>query len=228
MTRNTFAKELEELHLDLINMGSLVEDSINNALAALKNEDLELASLVIQADDLVDEYEKKIEKKCLNLIARQQPMAGDLRKISTALKMITDMERIADHSSDIAKLTIKMAQQNMIKTLIKPLIDIPQMAEQAKKMVKMSLDSYVNQDIIMAQSLYENDNIVDELFIKIVKDLSIIMKEHPEAVDQAVNLIFIAKYLERMADHATNIGEWVIYNVTGKHKTYKESGEFLS
>ncbi|ADY54505.1 phosphate uptake regulator, PhoU [Syntrophobotulus glycolicus DSM 8271] len=227
MTRNTFAKELEELHLDLINMGSLVEDSINNSLSALRNEDLELAALVIKADDIVDDYERKIEKKCLNLIARQQPLAGDLRKISTALKMITDMERIADHSSDIAKLTIKMAQENMIKTWIKPLIDIPEMAEQAKKMVKTSLDSYVKQDINMAQSLYEHDNIVDGLFIKIVQELSLIMKEHPNAVDQAVNLIFIAKYLERMADHATNIGEWVIYNVTGRHKANKENKKFL-
>lgn len=148
MTRNTFAKELEELHLDLINMGSLVEDSINNSLSALRNEDLELAALVIKADDIVDDYERKIEKKCLNLIARQQPLAGDLRKISTALKMITDMERIADHSSDIAKLTIKMAQENMIKTWIKPLIDIPEMAEQAKKWSKHPWTLMLNRILI--------------------------------------------------------------------------------
>jgi phosphate transport system protein len=213
MSRNFFDKELEELHVDMIKMGSLVEESIDNTIIALKKQDIELARKVFKDDDVIDDYEQKIERSCLNLIARQQPLAKDLRTISAALKIITDMERIADHASDIAEITIRMAHEKYIK----PLIDIPKMAELAKQMVNKSIDAYVKQDVELAKTVCSSDDEVDDLFFKIVLELINIMKNDTESVEQAINFMFIAKYLERMADHATNIGEWVVYNVTGEH-----------
>ena len=214
MTRSFFDRELEQLHLDMIGMGSLVEESIENTIIALKKQDVSLAKHILINDDVIDDYEKKIERRCLNLIARQQPLAKDLRTISAALKIITDMERIADHSSDIAEITIRMANQKYIK----PLIDIPKMAELAKRMVNKSIDAYIKQDIDLAKTVCSSDDEVDDLFMKITLELMNIAKNDSNSVEQAIDLILIAKYLERMADHATNIGEWVVYNVTGEHE----------
>jgi len=214
VTRHFFDKELEELHLEMIKMGSLVEESIENTIIALKKQDTELARKIFKNDDIIDDMETKIERMCLNLIARQQPLAGDLRTISAALKIITDMERIGDHSSDIAEITIRMANEKYIK----PLIDIPKMAELAKQMVNKALDAYVKQDIELAKEVCDSDDAVDDLFSKIVLELINIMKNDTQTTEQAINFMFIAKYLERMADHATNIGEWVVYNVTGEHE----------
>jgi phosphate transport system protein len=213
VTRHSFDQGLDDLHLDLINMGSLVEESIENTILALKRQDVELARKIFKNDDVIDELEQRIEKKCMNLIARQQPLAKDLRTISAALKIITDMERIADHSSDIAEITIRMANEKYIK----PLIDIPKMAELAKQMVNKSIDAYIKQDINMAQEVCASDDEVDDLFNKIILELINIMKNDTKAIEQATDFMFIAKYLERMADHATNIGEWVVFNVTGEH-----------
>jgi len=212
-TRYFFNKKLEELHLDLIKMGSLVEESIEKTILALKKQDIKLAERIVKNDDLIDDLEQKIEEKCLIIIARQQPLAKDLRAIGAALKMITDMERIADHSADIAEITMRMVNEHYIK----PLIDIPQMAELAKGMVNKSIDAYVKQDIEIAKAVCDYDDEVDNLFEQIVLELMEIMKKEPQTVEQATNLLFIAKYLERMADHATNISEWVIFNVTGEH-----------
>lgn len=213
MTRGYFDRELEELKADMIRMGGLVEESIENTIIALKKQDIELARKVFRDDDIIDDLEKQIEKRCLNMIARQQPLAKDLRTISTALKIITDMERIADHSADIAEITIRMSTEKYIK----PLIDIPKMAELAKQMVNTAIDSYVNQDIELATKVCGSDDDVDDLFMKIVLELMSLMKNDASVVEQAIDFMFIAKYLERMADHATNIGEWVVYNVTGEH-----------
>jgi len=214
MTRHSFEQELEELHLEIIKMGSLVEESIENTVMALKKQDIELARKIFRNDDLIDDMEQKIERKCLNLIARQQPLAKDLRAISAALKIITDMERIADHSSDIAEITIRMANEKYIK----PLIDIPRMAELAKQMVKKSLDAYIKQDIKMAEEVCAGDDEVDDLFFKIILELINIMKNDSQTIEQAINFMFVAKYLERMADHATNVSEWVVFSVTGEHE----------
>lgn len=212
--RHSFDHGLEELHHDLIKMGSLVEESIENTIHALKKQDIELARKIFMNDDVIDDLEQKIERQCLNLIARQQPLAKDLRTISTALKIITDMERIADHSADIAEITIRMASEKYIK----PLIDIPKMAELAKNMVNKAIDSYIRQDIDLAQKVCASDDEVDDLFSKIKLELINIIKNDSDAVDQIINFMFISKYLERMADHATNIAEWVVFNVTGEHE----------
>lgn len=214
VTRHWFDKELELLHLDLMKMAGMVEESIDNTIIALKNQDVELARKIFRNDDIIDEMEQIIEKRCLMLIARQQPLAKDLRTISTALKIITDMERIADHSADIAEITIRMAHQKYVK----PLIDLPKMAELAKHMVEKSIDAYVKQDIELAKEVCESDNEVDALFFKIVLELTSLIKNDVQTAEQAVDLMFVAKYLERMADHATNISEWVIFNVTGEHE----------
>lgn len=218
MTRNLFDQELEALHLDMIKMGSLVEESIERTILALKNHDIELARKIYHGDDIIDDLEKKIERHCLNLIARQQPLAKDLRTIGAALKIITDMERIADHSSDIAELTIKIANEKFIK----PLVDIPKMAECAKRMVNRAIDAYTRQDIELAKVVCESDDEVDDLFDKIKLELISMMKNNSETIDQAIKLMFIGKYLERMADHATNIAEWVVYSVTGEHEKLAE------
>lgn len=212
-TRHFFDRELEELHLQIIKMGSLVEESIEKTMLALKKQDIELARDIFENDDVIDEFEQKIERICLTLIARQQPLAKDLRTISTALKIITDMERIADHSADIAEITLRMANVKYIK----PLIDIPKMAELAKNMVNKSIDAYIKQDIELAQAVCDSDDEVDNLFSKITLELINLMKNDSSTVEQAIDFMLIAKYLERMADHATNIGEWVVFNVTGEH-----------
>jgi len=213
MSRYNFDKELESLHINLIQMAGLVEESIENTIEALLRHDAELAVKVAQGDDIIDEYEQKIEKQCLDLIARQQPLAKDLRTIGSALKIITDLERIADQAADIAGYTIKMAREKYIK----PIIDIPRMAECTKNMVNKVIDAYVKQDVEAAKAVIAADDEVDDLFARIVLELTDIVKNNPRTVEQAINLILIAKYLERMADHTTNIAEWIIYSVTGEH-----------
>jgi phosphate transport system protein len=213
MVRNSFEKELENLQNLMIRMSGLVEESIENSIIALKKQDIDLARQVYDSDDTIDDLEGKIEKICINLIARQQPLAKDLRTISTALKIITDLERIADHAADISELTIRMAEMKYIK----PLIDIPVMADLAKKMVIKSIDSYIKQDLDLAKEVCDSDDEVDDMFSKIVLELINVMKNNPETVEQATDLMFIVKYLERIGDHATNIAEWVVFNVTGSH-----------
>lgn len=213
MVRHSFDKELEHLQDLMVRMAGLVEESIENSILALKKQDIDLAKQVYESDDAIDDLESRIEKVCINLIARQQPLAKDLRTISTALKIITDMERIADHAADISELTIRMADMKYIK----PLVDIPLMAELAKKMVIKSIDAYIKQDITLAKEVCDGDDAVDDLFSKIVLELINIMKNNPETVEQATDFMFIVKYLERIGDHATNIAEWVVFNVTGSH-----------
>ncbi|WP_366924936.1 phosphate signaling complex protein PhoU [Metallumcola ferriviriculae] len=195
-------------------MGSMVEEAIDRAVTSLKNQDAQLALQVRAGDEAIDDMELEIEDRCVKLIATQQPMAKDLRKISVAFKIITDLERMADYASDIAKSTIKISKE----PLIKPLIDIPRMAKLTQKMVKDSLDSYVNEDVQLAESLAAADDEVDSLHSQVLRELLTYMMEDPKTIHQATHLTFVSRYLERIADHATNIGERVIYMVTGKRQ----------
>ncbi len=213
MTRNYFDKELQELQLSLIKMSSVVEEALLNAIKALKNQDVELAKKVIESDDIPDKMEFEIEDKCFKLIALQQPMAKDLRMIATALKIITDLERIADHAVDISKITIKLANEKYIKELI----DIPRMGEIASSMVKDCIDAYVNQDIEKAKEISKKDDEVDALHAQIFRELLLIMMEDPKKITQGTYFLFVSKYLERVADHVTNICERIIYSVTSEH-----------
>jgi phosphate transport system protein len=212
--RHVFDEQLAGLKDLLLAMAVNTENSIDLAMLALKNRDMDLAHKVIDGDDVIDEQERQIEMTCIELIARQQPMAADLRFISMILKMITDIERIADHSSDISEITLRLGQEEHIK----PLVDIPKMGEVAREMVHNAIRAFVNNDMEMALAVCRRDDEVDCLFEKVIVDLSTMMKANPSVVDRAIDLIFIAKYLERVGDHATNIGEWVAFNITGKHK----------
>ncbi|WP_415853189.1 phosphate signaling complex protein PhoU [Thermoanaerobacter kivui] len=213
MNRTHFEKELEELHYDVLKMGSLVEEAIANAIASLVNHDTELAQKVIDDDDRIDKMEVEIDNKCAKIMVTQQPIARDLRIVLTGLKIVTDLERMADHAVDIAKTTLRIPHQKYIK----PLIDIPRMADIVREMVKMSLDSYVRQDLDLAKTIGEKDDIVDALYKQIFRELLTYMMEDPRNIDQATQFLFVARYLERIADHATNICEWVIYLDTGEH-----------
>jgi len=212
--RLLFENELTSLHDEIIKFGSLVEESIDKAITALKTQDTKLANEIIVSDDILDAYEKNIERLCIMIIATQQPIARDLRNISTALKIVTDMERIGDHASDIAELSVRHANAKYIK----PIIDIPKMAHEARLMVKDSISAYVTQNIDLANAVCKRDDIVDEFFSKITLELISLMKNDANVIDQAIDLMLITKYLERIADHATNIAEWAIFNATGEYE----------
>ncbi len=212
--RRTFNNSLQELKDDLLQMGGMVQEAISLAIESLVNQDVELARKVIEGDAAVNEVELEIEDKCMKLIATQQPMAKDLRKIGTALKIITDLERMADYACDIAKITCKISDQK----LIKPLIDIPRMAELSRKMIRDALEAYVKEDVELAQEMAKDDHLVDHLHSQVIRELLTYMIEDPQTIEQATYLSFVSRYLERIADHATNIGERIVYLATGERK----------
>lgn len=211
--RNKFDTELENLNLELIKMGSLIETSIESSAKALINQDLEMVKKVNELEIEIDEMEKTIESHCLRLLLQQQPVASDLRIISTALKMITDMERIGDNAEDIAEIAKFLVNQKFIKDLV----HIPQMAEATISMVKRSVDAFVSKDKELALQVCKDDDIVDNLFQIIKEELIEKIQEQASNGEQAIDLLMIAKYLERIGDHAENIAEWVIFSITGEH-----------
>jgi phosphate transport system protein len=213
MTRNYFDNELKELHLLMLKMCTVVEEALNNSVHALQHQDIDMAQSVIDGDDVIDDMEAHIEEKCLKLIALQAPMAKDLRFIATAMKIITDLERIADHAVDISKITIRLANEKYIKELI----DIPRMGEITTKMVKESIDAYVKQDADKAKVVAQMDDEVDALHKQIFRELLLIMMEDPKKINQATNFLFVSKSLERIGDYVTNICEKIIYAVTSEH-----------
>lgn len=215
--RKMFDEQLKELNMEMIKMAGLVETAIACSAEALIKHDLELARQMMAYDEAIDDMEKKIEHLCLKLLLQQQPVAKDLRRVSTALKMITDLERIGDQSADISDLTIKMGDaENEL---------IPQMAKATIKMVTDSINAYVNNDEELANAVIAEDDHVDELFVKIrdeLIDMAADSRESGKRVsEQAIDMLMIAKYFERIGDHAVNIAEWVIFSITGVHKNAK-------
>ena len=206
--RLSFDAELESLSASLIRMGALATDAIDKAIEALEANDGALAQSVIAGD-------RSIEHQCLTLLLRQQPVAGDLRKISTAIKMITDIERIGDAAADIAEITTHIKEHGIPASLS----DIADMAEAAQKMVDDSIQSYVREDLVLAADVIARDDVVDDYFNKIKKDLAAYIAVNEEHVDCAIDYLMIAKYLERLGDHAVNICEWVQFYKTGMHKS---------
>ena len=211
--RSKFDEQLQQLSDMLIDMGSKVEQVIALATEALKQQNVELAEQAIEVDQEIDRKEREIEALCLKLLLQQQPVARDLRQISSALKMITDMERIGDQAADIAELTIYLADQ----TYIKKLEHIPQMATATVKMVSESIEAYVNRDLELARSVIAYDDVVDDLFDQVKFDLIELIQADGANGEQAIDLMMIAKYFERIGDHAENICEWVEYAITGVH-----------
>lgn len=213
-----FEAKMKTLQDKLQHMGSLIEASIARTIEALKTQNLELAQAVIDGDDLIDDLEHEIEEKCLEVIATQQPMAKDLRRVATLFKMINDLERMADYATSIAKITLRIADQ----PLIKPLVDIPRMATLSQKMVKQALDAYVREDVELASAVGKDDDEVDKLFEQIFRELLTIMMENPKTITQATHLLFVGRWLERISDHATNIAEEVVFLVTGEKRNLNE------
>ncbi|MCL2164489.1 MAG: phosphate signaling complex protein PhoU [Oscillospiraceae bacterium] len=212
--RRKFDEQLAHLNESLIEMGIMVEQAIANADKALIEQDTELAQQIIASDDDIDNKENEIEGLCLKLILQQQPVASDLRLVSSALKMVTDLERIGDHATDISEITILLAKTPYIKNMA----HISQMAEATKKMVTDSINAFVNRDIALANEVISYDDVVDDLFLLVRGEMLALINEDLKNSDQAIDLIMIAKYLERIGDHATNVAEWVIFSITGTHK----------
>jgi len=213
-----YEKKMTLLQEKLQQMGSLVEKAIANSIDALKRQDLELARVVIDGDDIIDDLEHEIEEKIIEIIATQQPMARDLRRVVTLFKMISDLERMADYATSISKITLRIADQPFIK----PLVDIPRMAILTQKMVKQALDAYVREDVDLAAAVGQDDDEVDKLFGQIFRELLTIMMENPKTITQATQLLFVGRWLERISDHATNIAEEVIFLVTGEKRNLNE------
>ncbi|KRF20038.1 phosphate signaling complex protein PhoU [Paenibacillus sp. Soil787] len=212
--RPGFHQSLSILQKELQDMGEMVKDLILKSVESLAKFDENTARQVIKNDDLIDDYLTNIDELCLRLIALQQPMASDLRIIGTALKIATDLERIADHAVDIAKITIRLAGEE----LVKPLEIIPEMADIAIEMLHESLISYTERDVHRAAALAEKDDRVDKLYSSVMQELMGMMGSDFNRNRQLTHLLFVAHFLERVADHTTNIGEGVIYMVTGKRK----------
>ena len=213
--RNRFDRQLSTLNDELIEMGSMIEKSIETAIKALVNQDVDLARHAIEADEEIDRQERIIEDLCLKLLLQQQPVAKDLRLISSALKMITDMERIGDHASDISEITIALADQPYIKKLE----HIQQMAKETMIMLVGSIEAFVDKDLEKANEVIKRDDVVDDLFDKVKKELIQMIHENADKGEQAADLLMVAKYMERIGDHATKISEWVIFSITGEHKS---------
>ena len=216
--RVTFDMELERLNHDLIHMGGMVEEAIDCSIRALFNRDENLARQVAEGDKVIDDMEKTVESQCMRLLLRQQPVARDLRAISTALKMITDLERIGDQAQDIAVLSLSISGSNEGCAMAK---HIPVMGNLAIDMVRGSIDSVVKSDVQKAKEILNRDDEMDDLFTVVKQELIKVLTERPAVADRAIDLMMVAKYLERIADHAVNICEWVIFYSTGVHKETK-------
>lgn len=219
MGRENFHRILDETQQDVLRMGSLVEESIAKAVDALIRSDVALADEILRFDDYIDDLNVLIESNCLNLLALQQPMASDLRVIAAMLDMVIDLERIGDHACDIAQITKNLAGEPQLK----PVVDIPRMAVLAREMLRQSLDAFANRDAALAHAVPPKDDEVDRLYRKIFRELIELMIKDPSTISRGSNFILVASYLERIADHSTNICERVVYTVEGVPKKLKRS-----
>ncbi len=212
--RNRFDEQLALLNTHLLEMGALIERAIENATQALIRQNAAAAQAAMAADSEVDHKEREIESLCLKLLLQQQPVARDLRLISAALKMITDMERIGDQAADISGIVLYLVDEPYIKELA----HLPQMGKNAIAMVRGSLDAYVNKDLALARQVMTMDDSIDDLFTVVREELIGHIRSNAASGSQAMDLLMIAKYYERIGDHAQNIAEWVEYALTGAHK----------
>lgn len=209
--REQFDTDLDRLKKVIIQMGEKVEKAIMDGIHSLQKADRELAQAVIDGDEEINKIEEKIEAIGANLIATQQPVASDLRKILISFKMASDLERIGDLAVDIAKMTLRIGQEK----LVKPLVDIPRMAEIVQEMIEASIRSYMDEDVELAYKMAKMDDQVDELHSQNLRELFSFIVDNPTVMNQVLNLCFVSRFLERSADYATNIGESVVYLVKG-------------
>lgn len=207
--RSKFDEQLLELNREMIEMGNKIIASIKNAIEALNARDEDKARAIMENDIEVDHLQKKIEGICFNLLIQQQPVARDLRTVTAAMKMVTDMERIGDHAADISEMTILMGQNSQIDKFE----HISKMATETMIMLNHSIEAYVEKDVIKAKAVINHDDIVDDLFVEAKKDVIELILNNPSEGEDATDILMIAKYFERIGDHATNIAEWVIYSL---------------
>ena len=212
MPRTDFDRSLQEIQDELLVLGSMVEKSIDRSVLALKNRDLSLSKVVIDDDDLIDDLRNQIEEKCISVIATQNPMAGDLRTVISVLYIAEELERMGDYAEGIAKISLSIGKEPMLK----PLVDIPRMAEKSSKMLSRSLDALVNRDEQLAIQVCRDDNEVDELYNQVYRELLTFMISDPKTIERATYLLWVSHNIERIADRATNISERVLYLITGK------------
>lgn len=205
--RDKFIEQLNELNERMIQMGNQIIANIQSAIVALGASDIEKAKQIMQADVEIDRQQKQIENICFNLLIQQQPVASDLRTVTAALKMVTDMERIGDHAADIAEITVMLGEHSEVNKYK----HIAKMANETMLMLNHSIEAYVEKDIAKAKAVIAHDDIVDTLFSETKQDVIKLILENREAGEEATDLLMIAKYFERIGDHATNIAEWVIY-----------------
>ena len=209
--RANYEKELKGIFDNLVLMCRYIEDAIEKCVKAITDRDFELANEIYEEDKLIDKMERDIEQACLKILLMEHPVARDFREVSAALKMITDLERIGDQTRDIAEITTQFGDEEYIKKLV----HIPQMAVIVIQMVKDGVQAYINRDLELARSLDTTDDKVDDLFNTVMADLIALIKKNPDNAEQAILFMMITKYLERIGDHAVNIGEWVEYAITG-------------
>lgn len=214
--RKIFEEELAELKTQLVEMCRLTEQMISDAITALVNKDRELGKSIGVMDKRVDEYEMAIEKKCMRILLKQQPVAKDFREVSTALKMITDIERFGDQAADIGELVYSMPGEKYIKELT----HTKAMGNLAIKMVRESVNSFINNDAKLADEVIALDDKMDELFDTVKTELIELIEKDGNNGDQGIELMMVAKYLERIGDHAVNVAEWTKYNETGVHQKF--------
>lgn len=214
LVREHFTQKINDIKNNVLKMGAMVEDIIETAVTALKSQDVELARKIYDKDDEIDQLELEIEKECMIILALQQPLAKDLRTIASVLKIIADLERMGDNAVNIAKVTLEIGKD----PLIKPLVDIPKMAAITQEMIKLSLEAFLTEDFTLAEKVVERDEEVDGLYDTIINDILEIITENKEFTKQGIKLMFIGRYLERMADHSTNICERTIYMISGDLK----------
>ena len=212
--RHSFEQDIRELEQELLSMGGVVEEMLSKAVQALVNRDRALADEAIAMDDIADSYNVNIETRCLRLLALQQPMARDLRTIAGAMKIITDIERMGDYTVDIAKTAKFLADQ----TPFKPLVDIPRMAEIVQRMLREVLEAFVSRDLDLVEKMVSDDDVVDKMAHDLHEELADAIERNPKITRQALRLLLITRYLERIADHITNVGERVYYMETGELK----------
>lgn len=215
--RVTYEHELEELNRELREMAHMVENAIEQTFVAFEDQNITMAEEIIKGDRTVNDMERAIESRCLSLILRQQPVACDLRQISTALKVVTDLERIGDHASDIAELILRIKVRHAYH-IVKHL---PAMSASAKEMVHDAVEAFIEQNVDDALAIIKRDDEVDTLFNQVKKDVIALLKSDPEHADQGIDLLMIAKYLERIGDHAVNVCEWTQFSKTGALKNVR-------
>jgi len=210
--RSEFDNELNKLTVDLTKMAHLVDSAIENMIDAFKHEDKRLAKEIMTNDRLINDMERTIESRSFNLILRQQPIASDLRKVTSALKIVTDLERIGDQAADIAEIILNMEETQSYKTVE----HIPLMAKKTKLMVREAVDAFIKQDLQSVHMVKQMDDEIDALFEEVKTEVIEILKEENDKANACIDFLMIAKYLEKVGDHAVNIGEWIEFNQTGK------------